>query len=66
MRTYIDYFHELPADVASQAIENTPGYLLAVKEESLKSALLGAFVWQKTPQGHKYWQEIYESLDQLL
>lgn len=24
--------------------------------------LLGAFVWDKSPQGHTYWEEVYRNL----
>ena len=63
MKTFIDFFQELSPEIAAQAIENTPDNILNKTEESLKSALLGAFVWQKTPQGRDYWREIYDSLN---
>lgn len=31
--------------------------------ESLKKALMGAFIWEDSPEKHDYWQKIYESLD---
>ena len=31
--------------------------------ENLKHALLGAFIWEKSPEKHDYWQKIYDSLD---
>jgi hypothetical protein len=63
MKNTIDHFKMLPENAAVEAIENTPDYLLNVGQESLKEALLGAFVWHHTPQGHKHWQDIYDSLD---
>lgn len=62
MKTTEEWLNELPAEAASKALENTPKLLLNVPEESLKSAILGAFAWYKSPEGHNYWQEIYDSL----
>lgn len=28
---------------------------------SLSAALMGAFIWQKTPEGHKYWAKFHHS-----
>ena len=40
-------------------------YFQALKDEKdhcANSALLGAFVWSDTDEGHEYWADIYEQL----
>jgi len=58
------WLEELPEEIKDQAISNTKPALLEENAiaESLREAVLGAFIWGETPEGHKYWQEIHESL----
>jgi hypothetical protein len=47
---------------AYQAIESTPGVFAA----SVSSAILSAFSWKWSPEGHGYWDKIFESDIELL
>lgn len=66
MKTVKEWLEGLEEPYRSQAFENVeelnvhPGGVLFAREESLSSALIGAFDWGKSPQGHKYWENIYE------
>lgn len=58
-KTKLQWFEDyLPADVAALAINNTEELRLNEQSESLDDALHGAFVWAKTDQGHKFWDNI--------
>ena len=59
-----EWLEELPEEIRDKAISNTKAALLEenAKDDSLKGAIAGAFIWGETPEGHKYWQEIFESL----
>jgi len=59
-----EWLEELPEEIRDKAISNTKAALLeeVAVAKSLKEAVLGAFIWGETPEGHKYWQEIHESL----
>lgn len=58
-QTILQWFeHYLPADIAALAINNTDELRLNELFESLDAALYGAFVWAKTDQGHKFWDDI--------
>lgn len=35
-----------------------------IKKTSLSSALSGAFVWITSPEGHEYWETIYQKIEQ--
>lgn len=58
-KTKLQWFEDyLPADVAALAINNTEELRLNEQSESLDDALHEAFVWAKTDQGHKFWDNI--------
>ena len=47
------------SEIRTNAIENcTDGHLVA---GDIKSALSRAFLWRSTPQGERYWMDIYKS-----
>jgi hypothetical protein len=58
----IEWFKELEEPYKSQAISNTGSRLLREKKESLKEALLSAFLWDRSPQGQEYWSKLEEDL----
>jgi DnaJ-class molecular chaperone len=63
----LEWFEDyLPADIAALAINNTDEQRLGEQFESLDAALYGAFVWSKTEQGHKYWDDIANQEDRWL
>jgi len=43
-----------------QAISNTSNDTLFHTAESLREALLIAFIWGNTAEGHSYWKEVFE------
>ena len=61
-KTIREWFDELPEPQRSQAIENCDVEDLDLLVDSLLNACLGAFNWKKSPQGHGYWDSIYEEL----
>lgn len=40
------------------------GGILETEDESAAEALQGAFIWGITPEGHDFWSNIYENLQQ--
>lgn len=62
MKTIKEWFNDLPEDVREKALRNTDDLRLESTELSLKSALIGAFAWEDTPEGGDYWGKIYTSL----
>ena len=36
-----------------------------MKIKDLKQALIGSFSWHLSPQGYKYWNNVYEELSKL-
>lgn len=63
MKTIREWLEELPEPYRTQAIENTEDELLLERVESLKKAVKCAFIWNKSPQGHEYWSELHETLN---
>ena len=61
IETIEDWLHALPTDCREKALSN---YKLQNKEQAsrqasnLGAALTGGFVWDKSPEGHKYWENI--------
>ena len=62
MKKVKDWFEELPEPYRTQAIENSTKEELNCIEESLTNALSGSFFWFSSPQGQKYWGDLYEKL----
>jgi hypothetical protein len=48
--------------LAIEEAQEQAGGVLDETSESLKGALVSAFIWSNTSQGHLFWQGIYESL----
>jgi hypothetical protein len=63
-KTVKQWLEELPEEIRDQAISNTKPTLLEQDAiaESLREAISGAFIWDDSPQGHKYWEEVFNSL----
>lgn len=62
MKTVKQWFETLPQPYSQQAIDNTSPYQLTLEYDDIKTALLSAFVWEHTLQGHDYWNKLQESL----
>lgn len=62
MKTVKQWLEELPEPIRTQAFENNRlqdrVYSLEVKVPSLSSAILLAFKWHGTDEGHHYWDNI--------
>ena len=58
--TRLDYFKTLPIRQKRKAIKNTPEDMLKMEVSGIDYALYGAFVWDESPEGHKYWNRVLE------
>ena len=58
MKPRKEWFSLLPPDVEKMALENTKESKLNDKCSSLGFALLDAFIWKNSPQGHDFWNAI--------
>jgi len=62
MKTAEEWFREcLPPDVAAEAIQ-LGSDLIDLDDETPHGALDGSFVWGDSPQGHDYWNAVYDAL----
>jgi len=59
MKTIKELLNELPEPICSEAILNTPADVLELHHISSADALISAFNWRDSSQGHKYWDDIY-------
>ena len=64
-KTIKEWFEQLPPDVRENAIANTAKHVLHQPADSLFMAINNAFVWADTPQGHEYWQAIYNGAESV-
>lgn len=65
MKTQLEWFKQAKADGhewADKAIENLINSYEQIKDTSLANALLGAFEWCESPEGHEFWRNIHNSL----
>lgn len=62
MKTIKTWLNKLDEPYKTEAIINTQNVLLSIKSESLSAALSGAFSWEKSKQGHEYWEELNEKI----
>lgn len=53
------WFNELPEPMSLRAKANTPHYRMEKETSSLAAALMIAFIWGKTKEGYKYWEDLY-------
>lgn len=58
--TIKQWFSLLPPDIRERAIANTKKAMLRFLDSSFSEAIKGAFIWESSPEGHEYWQEISE------
>jgi hypothetical protein len=63
MKTIRQHFEEnLTEEELEKALANTPSDKLNETRGTEARALLGAFVWDETHEGHHYWDAIYQRL----
>ena len=68
MKTYVEWFNELPEPYRTQALENVRGgncrHSRDIEESemfvSMAQAITSTMHWSATPQGHEYWNELYD------
>ena len=61
--TVKNYLLQLPADVSEKAIINAKIEMLDQPADDICDAILSAFYWDETPQGHDYWEAIYNAYE---
>ena len=64
MRTPEQWFKDFPEPYNKEAIENLLPHLKSTEYDSPDEALIDAFRWEETTQGHYYWQDFYEFLQE--
>lgn len=65
MKTIKEWLEMLNEPERSEALDNCDNdypYTGHAECESLYDSLSDGFIYYKTPQGHNYWQKIYNSL----
>lgn len=65
-RTLHEWLESFPPNLSKLALENSgeePDEM-SCKYKSADSALLAAFTWSETPQGHKFWSDIHDTLEE--
>ena len=63
MKTNETWFTGLGEPYRSQSLQNSKvENTLERKHESIRNALMLAFVWKNTQQGADYWRELYNKL----
>lgn len=61
MKTTKDWIDTLPEDIRERAYKYTKKDMQGNLESMLSEAILGAFVWAKTSEGHKFWSLVAKS-----
>ena len=55
MKTRKDWIDTLPEDIRERAYRYAEKDLLGRLKHTLSEAILGAFVWDETPEEHEFW-----------
>jgi len=63
MKTIKDYLNELQEPYRTQALNNLDKGYEDRKVKNILIALTLAFVWDESPEKHKYWNDLYKNLD---
>lgn len=61
-KTIEQWLNELESPYREQALENTAKSKLQDKHSRKLHALIDAFSWVESPQGYKYWSDLFISL----
>jgi hypothetical protein len=64
MKTYRQHFETLKKRPRELAIRNCRAAVIDTPVDSLPEALISGFIWEKTWQGHDYWNNLYKKLTQ--
>lgn len=65
--TYLEVLQTLPSPYKEQAVANVikqrgSHMLYLTGSTNIRFALMSWFQWDRTPEGEKYWQDLYYSL----
>ena len=61
-KTIFNWLAELKQPYKTKAIDNTSPNNLTYERNSLHQAVLGAFEWDKSPEGDEYWRNLYNAI----
>lgn len=64
-KTILEWFEQAKAEGlewADAAIKNTKKHKAARPSESMREAVISAFVWEDSPEGYEFWSEIERDL----
>ena len=61
-KTIHEWLNELGEPHRTKAVNNCKAFDLKTERHSLASSLLGAFDWRKSPEGDKYWFNLYSTI----
>lgn len=62
LKTNIELLAELPEPFRQKALGNCTGFQASkfpIEENTVAEALLCSFVWSKTVEGYKYWEDVH-------
>jgi len=59
MTTFREEFNKLPTKERNRAIKNTPTHIIDKEIGSLRKALSIGFIWHCSPQGSKFWEDVF-------
>lgn len=62
IKTTAEWFEELPPRLGKLAKESTNDAGLMIELKSLSSALLNAFVWNKSSKGFDFWYSVSKAI----
>lgn len=60
-----DYYNLLPTEIKEKAIANTDKNSLNSNINNIHEAIAGGFFWDTSPEGDKYWMNVYEIIDSM-
>ena len=59
MKTTRDWLTEIPdPEIREKALRNMDEDSANLEAQSISDALLGAFNWSKSPEGHRFWADL--------
>ena len=61
-KTIHEWLNELGEPHRTKAVNNCKSFDLKTERHSLAASLLGAFDWRKSPEGEKYWLNLYSTI----
>jgi len=62
MKKTIDWFDLLPEGTRHAAFAETRLEKLNAEYPSFEQAMLAAFIWSITPEGHEFWHKLSETI----